>query len=362
MRLTKPQLLTPLQSVLGAVDKKGTIPILSHALVRLSHDGVVAIGTDSEQQIEATAPGMIEGAPLELCVPARKVVDILKLVPDGAEIELDVTDQTLLIKHGRSKAKVNLLDPAEFPVMRADSDHLGDVTIDAGQLGKAIARVAPAMGVKDVRYYFNGACLEVRGDIAHLIGTDGHRLHACRLSVSSTLTDDRAPIIPRDAVLELARLLPDQGEVTISLAERTVGVKLPSLVYTTRVIEGRFPDWRRVIPKPTLSIEIDREVVLAALRRVSLLANAHRGIAFELQEGALTLRATNESHETSEETLDLGYSGEPRAYGYNAAYLDAALNTIAHQKADLGLTEIGQALITTPDDDATQLVVSPMRL
>jgi len=363
MHLTKPQLLTPLQSALGAIDTKGVLPILTHALVRIAPDGVTVTGTDLQQEIVASAPAEIAGEPLTLCLPARKTADILKLLPDSADLDLIVADQKLTLRAGRSRYTINLLDPEQFPAMDHTDAQLGEVSFDAAHLGTAFKRIAPAMANGDVRYYLNGACLDIRGDTAHLVGSDGHRMHVARLSVSTSLKGDRQAILPRAAVLELAKRLPDKGALVAALSERAVTVDLPGLKYTTKLIEGRFPDWTRVMPKPAFTLDVDREQLIAALRRARLLSNEkYHGCALALARGTLTLTAQNDNAEQSEEILEIAYDGPEHRFGYNTDYLDAALGVLTTTRADIGLTDIGNALITAPDDDSAQLIVMPMRL
>lgn len=359
-------LLKPLQIVQGVVERRQTLPILSNVLLVL-RDGELSItATDMEVELVAHASlGQSEDG--EITVPARKFIDICRTLPAEALIEFKTEADRAIIKSGRSRFNLSTLPATDYPNTEMLSEALS-FEMDQAGLKTLIDLTQFAMAHQDVRYYLNGLLLEISPDGMRSIATDGHRLAMAELKVDCKLDEPRQIIVPRKAVAELARLLSsEEGTVQLEIGANAVRLSLPDLQLTSKLIDGRFPDYERVIPEIDECdkvIVIERDLLRQCLTRASILSNEkYRAIRLSLDSGVLRIVANNPDQEEAEDELEVDYSGDPLEVGFNVSYLIDALATLPSDTARLLLTDASSScLILCEGRDDCQYVVMPMRL
>ncbi|MDD3761918.1 MAG: DNA polymerase III subunit beta [Nevskiales bacterium] len=358
------ELLSALSAVIGVVERRQTLPVLSNFLLELKDDELIVTGTDLEIELEARAR-VQNLAPGRATIPARKLFDICRGLPEGAEISLEVGAEKAQLKSGRSRYSLACLRAEEFPAMgRVDSGQ--SFVIQHGQLKRLIEKTQFAMAQQDVRYYLNGMLLEVGDTRARTVATDGHRLALSEVELGEGLSEQVQVIVPRKAVLELQRLL-DGGEenVTVKLGPGQIEVELDVVRMTSKLIDGRFPDYERVVPDSgDKRLEADREMVKKALARTAILSNEKfRGVRLVLEGSKLTLQTHNPEHEEAEEDLEVSYEGEALEIGFNVNYLMDALGALDGERFVMLLKNPDSSgLIQGAEDASSRYVVMPMRL
>ncbi|MGE5320758.1 MAG: DNA polymerase III subunit beta, partial [Hyphomicrobiaceae bacterium] len=272
LSLSREQLLSPLQSVIGAVERKQTMPTLECVLLEAEGDSFTLTATNLEMQMRATMelPAKEGG----FCVHARKLFDILRALPDKATIELNHADSRLVIKSGKSRFQLATLPAGNFPVFAIDGDSV-EFSVESADLRRALEKAASAQARDDVRYYLNGVCLRLAGAQMRAIASDGHRLAYCDIALSEAVEVTQEFILPRRSVLELLKLLPgDEQILTCHLHSRTFMVDLPGLSFSTKLLEGKFPDENRVIPRDfDAEFAIDRDTLSSLVGRAAILAD-----------------------------------------------------------------------------------------
>lgn len=362
--INREQLLRPLQQVAAVVERRQTLPVLSNVLVEVGEGQLSLTGTDLELELVARLP--LEGEHLagETTVPARKLVDIAKSLPAEADIRFEVDGERMLVRSGRSRFSLSTLPASEFPSQ--DEDGAGSVLeITPSALRELIEHTAFSMAQQDVRYYLNGMLFELRPGKLRAVSTDGHRLAMC-----DTLMDgqheEASVILPRKGVMELSRILADAGEsVHLTLGRNHVRIVAGSITFTSKLVDGKFPEYERVIPKDGSRIILaDRETLRQALTRVAILSNEkYRGVRVQLSEGSLRVIANNPEQEEAEEEVSVDFQGDPLEIGFNVGYLLEVLGTMGGTQARLELGDSNSsALITDPEHEAALYVVMPMRL
>jgi len=358
------ELLTAVQAVIGVVERRQTLPVLSNLLLDAQKDELVITGTDLELElvsravIKCTASG-------KTTVPARKLFDICRGLPEGAELTLDSSGDKLTLKSGKSRFTLSTLKPDEFPSMG---------TVSAGKvirlakkdLRELIEKTQFAMANQDVRYYLNGMLLHVTGKRVRAVATDGHRLAMSELAKDTRQKDETQIILPRKAVLELMRLLePTDAEVELRLTDTQFQADLDVIRLTSKLIDGRFPDYERVIPEGgDRRMEANRERVRAALSRAAILSNEKfRGVRLQLADGKLRLSTHNPEHEEAEEELDVNYTGAALEIGFNVNYLLDALGVMQSEEFQMELKgPDASGLLQESASANAKYVVMPMRL
>ncbi len=363
--ISREALLKPLQVVSGVVEKRQTLPVLSNLLVEVNDGKLTLTGTDLEVELTASVDignGANSG---EVTVPARKFVDICRTLPDEAEITLLLEGDKVFIRSGRSRFTLATLPAAEFPGTEAIGGAF-EFEIAQNGLKGLIDRTQFCMANQDVRYYLNGLLVEINAGVVRAVATDGHRLAVSELAVPETGTEQRQVIVPRKGVLELSRLLEASEErCQVELSNNHLRVKLGSTVFTTKLVDGRFPDYDRVIPKGgDKVVTADREGLRQALVRTSILSNEkYRGIRLFLDGNQLKATVNNPEQEEAEEELEVEYAGEPMEIGFNVAYLLDAINAVEGPAVEVILTDPNSScLIRGKEDKASRYVVMPMRL
>ncbi len=366
--ILRENLLQPLQSISGAVEKRQTLPILSHIFVDVSEDSeLTLIGTDLEVEIKITIPLAGEMEPGKTTIPARKFSDLSKAIPDNSEINLQINKSRATIRSGKSRFTLSTLSADEFPRVEEISEVAVIDELNHKTLKNLLQKSQFSMAMQDVRYYLNGLLLELEGDELRLIATDGHRLAFCRRTLSQDYGEKKQVIIPRKAVQELMRLLDDSDqEVKLVLGSNHLQAILGDLTLTTKLIDGRFPDYQRVIPRDgKRTLVTDNETFRSAVSRVSILSNEkYRGIRMTMSETVVTIHANNPEQEEAEEDLSVQYRGEPMEIGFNSAYMMDALSVIEDKEVTIYfIDENSSSLIHTQNDNEEyKFVVMPMRL
>lgn len=350
----------------AVVERKHTLPILANVLLVVDAEGSVLTGTDldTEISIELQVDQVREGG--EITLPGRKLVDILKALPADALIECRMDGSHILMRSGRSRFKLATLPAADFPRVEMQGDTTA-VAVPAVPLSQAVAKVQFAMAQQDVRYYLNGMHLAVGNSLLRCVATDGHRLALSDVAIE----DENAQaslILPRKAVLELAKLLGNGGDKPVSLrfSASHLQVEISGLTFTSVLIEGRFPDYERVMPKGRQNaLVVDRRLFKEVLGRAAILSNEQfRGVRLGLEGSALTVATNNTEQEEAEETIEAEFDG-PESYeiGFNVGYLQDVLNVIEAEQVEFHLGDPnGSALLMGKGDALSQYVVMPMRL
>ncbi len=347
----------------SAVAKGGTLPILGHVLLDLSADDLTATGTDMEIQLQSTAPVDVARRG-RITVEARKLADLVAKLPEKAILTFSVDGERAELKAGRSHFKLNTLPAENFPEFSVAPGTLA-ATVAAKTLREALARTLHAVALKDVRFYLNGAQIALEKDVLRVVASDGHRLAL----YEATAPDCAATwlgIVPRLAIVELGKLLKDyQGEVALRLSPNALYAQIGPVEFATKLVDGRFPDYQRVIPKaPPRAVTIQRADLLAVVDRVAMLANSEfPTISIAVADGEMTLAAQDKAGEESRETLDCTLDGEEFQVGFNANYVLAALGEFQGPTILWRFTqELNSSLMTDPNDAALRAVLMPVRL
>jgi DNA polymerase-3 subunit beta len=358
-------LLKPLQAVSGVVEKKQTLPILSNVLLTVKDGRLLLTGTDLE--IELVGFVQLESLTSEgaTTVSARKLFDICRTLPDGITLRLSIEKNYLVVRAGESCFMLNTLPAQEFPSLE-DSEYPAQFTIRQSQLKNLLTQTYFAMGQQDVRHYLNGTYIDIGQNAIKCVAADGHRL------ALSTMQDERIGsvearvILPRKSVLELIRLLGNDGDndVTIHIGDSRFRIVTNDYIFTSKLINAQYPDYNRLIPRGTTTAIGDREAIKQALTRASILSNEKfRGVRFQLETNKLRITANNSDQEQAEEAVSLEYDGNKIEIGFNVAYLLDVVSAIAAKSIRCVFTSPNDGvLIESADSDHSLYVVMPMRL
>lgn len=365
MKLTAPReaLLKPLQAVIGVVERRQTMPILANVLLVAKGGEVAITATDLEVELVATTVAEVDAAG-EVTVPGRKLLDICKALPDDAKVSISLSGDKLSVKSGRSKFSLTTLPAAEFPTVE-DINAGESVELSQALLARLLEKTHFAMAQQDVRYYLNGLLLETGKNMLRAVATDGHRLSLCQVALDNAKLPQKQVIVPRKGVLELQRLLHGDGDLRIELGSNHVRIQLEGIRFTSKLIDGRFPEYERVIPKDTSNqLTADREAFRGALQRTAILSNEkYRGIRLIIRDGGIVLQAHNPEQEEAEEELEIEYRGDEIEIGFNVNYLLDALGAVETETVTLALVDGNSScLLREPDKDDCKYVVMPMRL
>ena len=366
VRTNRETLLKPLQAVSGIIERRHTLPILSNVLLQRTDGRMVFIATDIEIEITAElgieAPGEARG----VTVGARKLLDILRALPDAAEVLLTLQDKRLQVKSGKSRFNLQTLPQEDFPRMApAESGGVG-FKMPQGALKKLLALVQYAMAQQDIRYYLNGLLMVVEAGELKLVATDGHRLAYTSRKLDTAEVGKHEVILPRKTIIELARLLTDGDEpLDIRLAANQARFTFGDVVLVSKLVDGKFPDYTRVIPQnhPKM-MRIGRLPLQQALARAAILtSDKFRGVRWMLADGNLRLSCSNTEQEEAQEELDVQYSGEALDIGFNVSYLLDVLANVDVEEIECALGDASSsALVTLPGRTDFKYVVMPMRI
>ncbi|MDP8566246.1 DNA polymerase III subunit beta [Methylophilus aquaticus] len=365
IKINREVLLKPLNNVTGIVERRHTLPILSNLLVNIKQQEMHLTATDLEMQISLKVPTDIEGE-LSTTISAKKLLDICRSLPDGTSIEMVSQDNRITLKAGKSRFNLQTLPAADYPLMSKASGQNISFTISQAELKRLLKQVEFAMAQQDIRYYLNGLLMEVNGDQLHVVGTDGHRLSYTNTTLDQTFEKNEV-ILPRKTVLELTKLLDEQSEspVVIDLLNGQVSFEFGDIQLISKVIDGKFPDYNRVIPSGHQNtFEVNRQAILSALQRASILSNEkYRSIRMVITNGQLKLISTNTEQEEAEEELEILYDKTPLDIGFNVTYLIDVLNNLGDEQITFAFADANSSCLITAGSDANyKYVVMPMRI
>ncbi|MDG2442217.1 MAG: DNA polymerase III subunit beta [Luminiphilus sp.] len=361
--ISREALIKPLNLVAGVVERRQTLPILSNVLLSLEGTQLSLTGTDLEVEligrVEVEA-GAIDG---EITVPARKLVDICKSLPDSSQIEFTVDSGKATVKAGRGRFTLSTLPATEFPSV---DESAGDQTLEIAQsvVKRLIDRTAFAMAQQDVRYYLNGMLLELKAGRLRMVATDGHRLALCTAN-EAVSTGDAAIIIPRKGVLELSRLLDTDESIRLVIGSNHIRAANQQFTFTSKLVDGKFPEYERVLPKSADKTVIGQRLELRqAFTRTAILSNEkYRGVRLKLSADTLDITANNPEQEQAEEVVAVEYQGDELEVGFNVSYLLDVLSVLDGEQIRLSLSDsASSALLEEADEGDSLYVVMPMRL
>lgn len=362
--INREQFLKPLQQVAGVVERRQTLPVLSNVLLEVNDEDLRLTGTDLELELVARTGLEGESQVGESTVPARKLVDIVKSLPVWAEVRVELDGERLVVRSGRSRFTLSTLPASEFPRLDEEGDGTA-FSMAPDALHGLIDRTAFSMAQQDVRYYLNGMLFELREGRVRAVATDGHRLALCEAPVPE-VREETQVIVPRKGVMELARLLGDvQDSVSVTVGTNHIRVLAAGIRFTSKLVDGKFPDYDRVVPKGgEKKIVADREVLKQALSRVAILSNEkYHGVRVQLSSGSMALQANNPEQEEAEEEVSLDYEGESLEIGFNVSYLLDVLNVMDSSRVEIELGDSNSsALMKDPQVSEALYVVMPMRL
>jgi DNA polymerase III subunit beta len=365
LTLNRESLLRPLQLVTGVVERRQTLPVLANVLV-VARGGQVSItGTDLEVSLSVVDTGASIGAEGAVTIPARKLTDIWRALPDGAQVSLEVEGDRAIVRSGRSRFALATLPAADFPELDVPEGEL-ELRLGRVQLQRLIDQVGFSMAQQDVRYFLNGMLFEVTSQHTRAVATDGHRLAMATLPQGVDGAARVQAIVPRKGVLELSRLLSDTADdVAIRLGSNHLRADAGPYTLITKLIDGKFPDYEKVVPRGTdRTLLGDREVLRQACSRASILSNEkYRGIRLILDTDQLTIQANNPEQEEAEEIVPVEYQGQRLEIGFNVGYLQDVLGALDTESVRLSVADANSsALIDGPGNDQAVYVVMPMRL
>jgi DNA polymerase-3 subunit beta len=359
-------LLKPLQTVTGIVERRHTLPILSNVLIERKQENISFIATDLEIQIttSTTDDGKADEE-YSVTVAAKKLQDILRALPEKVQVTLETSDSRLQAKAGKSRFNLQTLPAEDFPKFPESNEPQGTVKVQQKELKHLLSMVQYAMAHQDIRYYLNGLLLLLENNQLKVVATDGHRL-AFALMMLETPLEKKEVILPRKVVLELSRLLNETEEpVTIEVLQNQVRFTFSNVVLVSKVVDGKFPDYNRVIPAGyQKQFDINRLLLLQTLQRAAILSNEKfRGVRLILTTDNLRIVCNNSEQEEAQEELELQYDGEGLDIGFNITYLLDVLNNTASETVTCAFGDANSsALITIPGNDSFKYVVMPMRI
>ena len=365
LKATQDKVLSVLQSVAGIVERRHTLPILANVLLRKSGTSIQFTTSDLEIQIRTTADLGGDTGNFTTTVGARKLIDILRTMPADQTVSLESSQSKIILKGGKSKFTLQTMQAEDFPLVQ-ESANFGPVfSVPQKTLKDLLGQVAFAMAVHDIRYYLNGILFVAEGKQLSLVATDGHRL-----AFASATLDVEVPkqevILPRKTVLELQRLLSDaDGAIEMQFANNQAKFSFDGMEFVTKLVEGKFPDYNRVIPKNHKNmITLGRTALLSTLQRTAILtSDKFKGVRLNIDPGSLRVASNNAEQEEAVDELDIDYGGDSIEIGFNVTYLIDALTNMSQDMVSIELSDgNSSALFTIPDNATFKYVVMPMRI
>lgn len=358
-------LLSPLQAVTGIVERRHTLPILSNVLIEKNAGVLSMMATDLEIQVRSSTPATIEEGNFAITVSAKKLLDICRALPDKMQIKLEASDDQLQIRAGKSRFSLQMLPAADFPKIEPGADVASRATLPQKILKHLISLVQYAMAQQDIRYYLNGMLLVLNGKNITAVATDGHRLCLATAQLDQE-ADPQEIIVPRKTVQELGKLLADSDDpVQVEVRKNQIAFNFTNIALVSKVIEGKFPDYNRVIPSSHANLlNVARVQLQQSLQRAAILSNEKfRGVRLVLSPGTLRIICNNNEQEEAQEELEVDYQGEALDIGFNVSYLLDALNNLSSDTVQCRFGDANSSmLLTLPEDAGYRYVVMPMRI
>jgi DNA polymerase-3 subunit beta len=357
-------ILGPLQSVIGVVERRQTMPILANVLLSAKSGRLSVTATDLEVELVAASEVDVQRAG-EITVPGRKLMDICRALPEGVEINLTLESERMVVRARKSRFTLSTLPASEFPTVD-EINAQQTLRVPQKDFKRLLEKTHFSMAQQDVRYYLNGMLLETSPKVLRSVATDGHRLALCEIELAEGAKSGQQVIVPRKGVLELQRILGNEDQILeVGIGSNHVRVQIGDIRFTSKLIDGRFPEYGRVIPNnPPLVVSAVRDDLRQALQRAAIRSNEkYRGIRFAVKPGALVIQSHNPEQEEAEEELEVAYEGPELEIGFNVNYLLDALAAIDGPDAEVGLTDGNSScLIRSSTDASARFVVMPMRL
>ena len=366
LKAAQEQVLAALQSVAGIVERRHTLPILANVLIRKTGDTIEWTTSDLEIQIRTRGSLGGDDGTFTTTVGARKLIDILRSMPSDQTVSLESNQNKLLLKGGKSRFMLQTLAAEDFPLVQEASQYGPAFSVPQSTLKALLSQVSFAMALHDIRYYLNGILFVAEGKKLSLVATDGHRLAYSSADLDVEVAQRQEVILPRKTVLELQRLLSDQeGAIEMRFAGNQAKFVFGGMEFVTKLVEGKFPDYNRVIPKNHGNIVVvGRQTLLASLQRTAILTSEKfKGVRLNLDPGSLRVASSNAEQEEASDEIDVDYQGDSIEIGFNVTYLIDVLGNMNQDMVKIELADSNSsALFTIPDDKAFKYVVMPMRI
>lgn len=365
LKAPQEQVLSVLQAVCGIVERRHTLPILANVLIRKTGESIQLTTSDLEIQIRTMAPLGGDAGDFSTTVGARKLIDILRTLPSDQNVSLESSAAKLILKGGKSKFTLQTMPAEDFPLVQESANFGPTFSVPQKTLKALLSQVSFAMAVHDIRYYLNGILFVAEGKQLSLVATDGHRL-----AFVSAILDVEVPkqevILPRKTVLELQRLLSDaDGALEMQFANNQAKFSFDGMEFVTKLVEGKFPDYNRVIPRNHKNaITLGRAALLSTLQRTAILTSEKfKGVRLNIDPGTLRVAANNAEQEEAVDELDIDFSGDSIEIGFNVTYLIDALTNMSQDMVTLELSDGNSSvLFTIPENPHFKYVVMPMRI
>lgn len=364
LNIIKNDLLNPLMKVIGVIERRQTLPVLSNVHIHLKNKKLTLTGTDLEVQISAN--GFIDSeAEIKTTLPGRKLLDICRSLPDEATIKLNFQDDKVLINSGKSRFVLRTLPAAEYPLFD-ELQYANEFSIERDILFKALTKTSFCMAQQDVRYYLNGLMLQIIEGEVQTVASDGHRLALFQYQTEQNGLMMEQIILPRKGAQEFLKLLEKADKpVIIKVAKNHINLSLDDVQLNAKLIDGRFPDFKNVLPEESKhNFTIDKQTFKSALSRVSILSNEkYKGIRLDMSPQLMKVNANNPEQDEADEEVTIEYDGEEMSMGFNSSYLMDALNVIESDDVHVSFTDTNSScLLEDPSDHSSRFVIMPMRL
>lgn len=362
--INREQLLTPLQQIVSVIEKRQTMPILSNVLMVINDDALVLTGTDLEIQLIAKI-NLESSESGQITVPARKFLDIVRLLPNQAEIKIELKEEKIKVTSGRSRFSLATLAADNYPEF-SENELENQFLINAGKMKKALDKTVFCMANQDIRYYLNGLLFHISNSKLKLVASDGHRLSIYEDNIGESTGYEERIILPRKGVLELSRLLDDEdAELNVQFSNSNIRIYLKDLIFSAKLVDSKYPDFSKVFEQSFFNqIHIQKHLLKDALTRVAILANEKfKGVTCEISDGLLKLSSHNPEHDEAEEELIIQYQGESISIAFNSQYLLDAVSNLDSELAVLTIaSNSSSCFIEEPEEQLYQFIVMPMRL
>ena len=366
LKAAQAKLLEALQSVAGIVERRHTLPILANVLLRKNGDKVEFTTSDLEIQVRTSASLGGDAGQMSTTVGARKLIDILRSLPAEQAVTLSAAQNKLSLQAGKSRFTLQTLPADDFPLVNESVDFGPTFSVPQKTLRELVNQVHFAMAVHDIRYYLNGILFIAEGKTLTLVATDGHRLALAQSQLEQDVPSKQEVILPRKTVLELQRLLKDtESTIEMRFANNQASFVFGEIQFVTKLVEGKFPDYNRVIPKNHKnSVVLGRAPLLASLQRAAILTSEKfKGVRVNIEPGVLKIASSNAEQEEAKEELEVDYNGDAIEIGFNVTYLIDVLANSPHEMVKLELQDsAASALFSIPDQPGFKYVVMPMRI
>lgn len=362
--INKEELLKPLQQVIGAVEKKQTMPILGNILFKSENNILTLVGTDRELELSSSI-SIQDNISIFTTLPARKLLDICKALPNEANINFHVDEKNITLKSGKSRFTLATLPASDFPILEDINPQI-EFEINQKVFKNLLDKTSFAMAQQDVRYYLNGIMLEIEAKQIKIVATDGHRLALGSIEGEFPVEKTFQIIIPRKAVMELTRLLSSEDyQMKIGISKSHIRITMNDITFTSKLIDGKFPDYNRVIPLDlNQQLAINKENLKQTLQRISILCNEkYRGIRLTFENNLLDIQANNPHQEEAEEEIEIEFDQAKIDIGFNVLYLIDVLNVIETENVTLFLKDANSScVLSNENSNQFKYVVMPMRL